>query len=65
MDSSLLLEENFDSLTALELVTYIEESSGYEVGDAPEDYPVIETLQDAVDYYEELRADSDAESSAE
>ncbi len=51
----LLVEDlEFDSLKLLDLVAFIEELAGIGVGEAPEEYPLLETLGDASDYYLEL-----------
>lgn len=52
--SSPLEEAGFDSLRKIELVAYLEEMAGLEVGQAPSEYPVIETLEDATTYFDEL-----------
>jgi len=48
------LEEAMDSLQVLELVAFIEELAGLGAGDVPEEYPALETLQDAIDYFNEI-----------
>ncbi len=60
-DSSLtgdLLEEgHLDSLQMMELVSFVEEMAGIGPGQAPREYPLLSTLQDAIDYYRELIED--------
>ena len=45
---------NFDSLKLIELVATLEELAGLQVGEAPNEYPIISTLQQAVDYFRGL-----------
>lgn len=51
-----LIEDlGFDSLRMIELVSFIEDTAGLDEGDASEEYPILETIQDCFDYLQELQ----------
>ncbi len=57
---ALLVEEcDFDSLKVIELIAFIEDLVGLPEGEAPEEYPRLVTLGDALDYFEELSPELD------
>ncbi len=53
--SSLLRDCALDSLQMIELVSLIEDLAGAPPGEAPEDFPILETLEDCIDYVHEIR----------
>jgi acyl carrier protein len=56
IDPEMLLIEDlaFDSLRVINLIAFIEELAGIQVGQAPDEYPVLLTVNDAMDYFCEL-----------
>ncbi len=58
LTGDLIDEGRIDSLQMMELVSFIEELAGLGPGQAPREYPLLATLQDAIDYYKELVEES-------
>ncbi|MGH9090704.1 MAG: phosphopantetheine-binding protein [Acidimicrobiales bacterium] len=55
-ESSLADDLGFDSLRLIELVTFVESLAGCEGRDVPDEYPLLVTVGDAVEYYGSLLA---------
>jgi len=57
-DSRLIEDLGFDSLRLLELIVFIEESAGRRAQTSSElEFPMLETIGDAIAYWDELHAD--------
>lgn len=52
--SSLADDLGFDSLRLIELVTFVESLAGCSGGDLPDEYPLLTTIVDAIEYYGSL-----------
>ena len=60
-ESKLIEDLGFDSLQMIQLIYFVEELAGLNTEEPSAEFPLLITLQDAVDYYFELREAHEAD----